>query len=110
MSATEPGSTRSAIPWSMLLVLGGLSAAPPLSIDMYLPSLPKITADFAAPQSEVQLTLSACILGIALGQFFGGPVSDAIGRRRPLLAGVIGYMVFSLACAAAPSVQALIAV
>jgi len=73
---------------------------------MYLPSLPKITTDFGAPQSEVQLTLSLCILGIALGQFFGWPISDAVGRRRPMPAGVIGCMVFSLACAAAPGRRA----
>jgi DHA1 family bicyclomycin/chloramphenicol resistance-like MFS transporter len=106
---SAPSTTRPGIPWSLLLVLGGLSATPPLSIDMYLPSLPKIASDFAAPQSQVQLTLSACILGIALGQFLGGPVSDAMGRRRPLLVGVTGYIVFSLTCAVAPSVPVLIA-
>src|SRR5262249_43178024 len=55
-----------------------------------------------------QLTLSACLLGLAFGQLFGGPVSDSLGRRRPLLFGVVGYCVFSLACALAPTAPALV--
>src|SRR3954454_989918 len=66
---------RRAIALPMLLVLAGLSAVPPLSFDMYLPALPDIARDLGVSESQVQLTLSACLLGIALGQLFGGPVT-----------------------------------
>ena len=92
----------------MLLVLGALTAIPPLSFDMYLPALPDIASDFGVAESQVQLTLSACLIGIALGQLFGGPVSDAFGRRRPLVAGLAGYLAFCLGCALAPSLPALV--
>ena len=90
-------------------VLGALSAFGPLSIDMYLPALPAMADDLGAAPSLVQLTLTACLLGLATGQLVGGPVSDARGRRGPLLAGIAVYVVASLACAAAPSVGVLIA-
>ena len=77
----------------MLLVLGGLSAVPPLSFDMYLPALPQVADSLGVPEAQIQLTLSACLLGLAFGQLFGGPVSDSLGRRRPLLWGVGGYAV-----------------
>jgi DHA1 family bicyclomycin/chloramphenicol resistance-like MFS transporter len=93
----------------MLLVLGGLTALPPLSFDMYLPALPNIAADYGVPESQIQLTLSSCLIGIALGQLFGGPISDTLGRRRPLMVGLVGYTLFCFACAAAPNAPALIA-
>ncbi len=91
------------------MILGGLSAFGPLSMDMYLPGLPALTRDFGASASTGQLTLTACMLGIAAGQLFTGPLSDTLGRRRPLLAGLVGYVLASLACAVAPSVVSLIA-
>jgi MFS transporter, DHA1 family, multidrug resistance protein len=98
------------VPVTMLLLLGGLSAVPPFSFDMYLSALPGITEDFGVPESQVQLTLSACLLGIAVGQLVGGPVSDARGRRRPLLLGLTGYTACSVLCALSPSVGVLIGV
>ena len=92
----------------MLLVLGGLSAVPPLSFDMYLPALPQVADSLGVPEAQIQLTLSACLLGLAFGQLFGGPVSDSLGRRRPLLVGIGGYAFFSLACAFAPTAPALV--
>jgi DHA1 family bicyclomycin/chloramphenicol resistance-like MFS transporter len=92
----------------LIVILGGLSAFGPLSMDMYLPGLPALTRDFGASASTGQLTLTACMLGIAAGQLFTGPLSDTLGRRRPLLAGLIGYVLASLACAAAPSIATLI--
>jgi DHA1 family bicyclomycin/chloramphenicol resistance-like MFS transporter len=89
-------------------VLGALSAFGPLSIDMYLPALPAMD-DLGAAPSLVQLTLTACLLGLATGQLLGGPISDARGRRRPLLAGMVVYVVASMLCAVAPSVGVLIA-
>jgi MFS transporter, DHA1 family, multidrug resistance protein len=92
----------------LIVVLGGLSAFGPLSMDMYLPGLPALTRDFGASASTGQLTLTACMLGIAAGQLFTGPMSDTLGRRKPLLAGLIGYVLASLACAVAPSILTLI--
>ena len=91
-----------------MLILGGLSAFGPLSMDMYLPGLPTLTRDLGASASTGQLTLTGCMLGIAAGQLFTGPLSDTLGRRRPLLAGLVGYIAASLACAAAPSILTLI--
>jgi DHA1 family bicyclomycin/chloramphenicol resistance-like MFS transporter len=90
-------------------VLGGLSAFGPLSIDMYLPALPRLGADLGASQAAVQLTVSACLVGLGLGQLVAGPLSDALGRRRPLLGGVVLYAVASWAAVLAPSLQLLIA-
>src|SRR5690348_3621483 len=66
------------------LILGGLTATPPLSMDMYLPDLPEVTRALHAPAATVQLTLTACLAGMALGQLVVGPMSDKWGRRRPL--------------------------
>jgi DHA1 family bicyclomycin/chloramphenicol resistance-like MFS transporter len=90
-------------------LLGALTAFGPLSIDMYLPALPEMADDLGAAPSLVQLTLTACLLGLAAGQLVGGPVSDARGRRRPLMAGLAAYVVASALCAIAPSVGVLIA-
>jgi MFS transporter, DHA1 family, multidrug resistance protein len=92
----------------LLAVLGALSAFGPLSMDMYLPSTPTIAASLHAGQSLVQLTLSGCLAGLAVGQLVAGPVSDGIGRKKPLLAGLVGFVVLSVACAAAPDIWALI--
>ena len=92
----------------MFVLLGGLTAFGPLSIDMYLPGLPAIARDLSASESVIQLTLTACLIGLALGQVVAGPVSDALGRRRPLLVGVAGYAIASLLCALAPSAPALV--
>ncbi|MFC7918149.1 multidrug effflux MFS transporter [Streptomyces sp. NPDC057386] len=90
-------------------VLGGLTATPPLAMDMYLPSLPEVTRTLHAPAATVQLTLTACLLGMALGQLVVGPMSDRWGRRRPLLAGLAVYVVATALCALAPTVETLVA-
>ena len=90
-----------------VLILGGLSALGPLSTDMYLPALPTMNSELAATMSQTQLTLSAGILGLALGQVIAGPSSDALGRRRPLLIGLAAYALASLLCIVAPSVAVL---
>ncbi|MGW5173068.1 multidrug effflux MFS transporter [Streptomyces sp. NPDC004082] len=91
------------------LVLGGLTATPPLAMDMYLPSLPEVTRSLHAPAATVQLTLTACLAGMALGQLVVGPMSDKFGRRRPLLAGLLVYIVATALCAVAPNVELLVA-
>ncbi len=90
------------------LVLGGLTALPPLSMDMYLPALPEVTESLRSPAATVQLTLTACLAGMALGQLVVGPMSDKWGRRRPLLVGMLVYVAATAVCALAPSVELLI--
>ncbi|MET1074644.1 MAG: multidrug effflux MFS transporter, partial [Umezawaea sp.] len=91
------------------LVLGGLTAFGPLSLDMYLPALPRIADDLHAADATVQLTLTSFIVGLALGQLVLGPLSDSLGRRRPLVAGLSLYVVGSLLCAISPTSGVLIA-
>lgn len=95
--------------WLVTLVLGGLTALAPLSMDMYLPALPKVTDALHSPAATVQLTLTACLAGMALGQLVVGPMSDRWGRRRPLLAGMVVYVIATAVCAFAPSAELLIA-
>lgn len=90
-----------------VLILGGLSALGPLSTDMYLPALPALSRELGATMAQTQLTLSAGILGLSLGQVIAGPSSDALGRRRPLLIGVAAFALTSLLCIIAPSVAIL---
>ncbi|WP_431999161.1 multidrug effflux MFS transporter [Streptomyces sioyaensis] len=91
------------------LVLGGLTAVPPLSMDMYLPALPQVTAALHSPAATVQLTLTTCLAGMALGQMIVGPMSDKWGRRRPLLAGMVIYILATALCALATNAEVLIA-
>lgn len=92
---------------ALIVILGSMVAIGPLSIDMYLPGLPEITRSLDAQASEVQLTLTACVAGIALGQLLAGPMSDRYGRRRPLIVGLLTYAGVSLLCALAPTVHVL---
>lgn len=91
------------------VVLGLLSAIGPFSIDMYLPSLPSMTAELHSSASAVQLSLTACMLGLALGQLLAGPLSDMRGRRGPLLIALVLYAISSLICAFSPNIGVLIA-
>src|SRR5437588_12741619 len=111
MSSTPVPSHDSQSPrraW-LVFILGALSAFGPLSIDMYLPALPSLSRDFGTGASQAQLTLSACLLGLALGQVIAGPLSDKLGRRRPLLVGLAAYALASLLCVAAPYVLVRVA-
>ncbi|GAB3059282.1 multidrug effflux MFS transporter [Micromonospora schwarzwaldensis] len=91
----------------LVLVLGSLIAVGPLTIDMYLPALPAIVEDFATTSAAVQLTLTGTLAGLALGQLLIGPLSDAVGRRRPLIAGLVLHVVASSLCVVAPNVAVL---
>ncbi|MBT2469334.1 multidrug effflux MFS transporter [Streptomyces sp. ISL-66] len=91
------------------LLLGGLTGLAPLSMDMYLPALPGVTSSLATPAATAQLTLTACLAGMAVGQLVIGPMSDKWGRRRPLLIGMSVYVLATAICAFAPSVELLIA-
>ncbi|WP_434090295.1 multidrug effflux MFS transporter [Micromonospora avicenniae] len=88
----------------LVLVLGSLTAIGPLTIDMYLPALPEIAADLHTTSAAVQLTLTGTLAGLAVGQLLIGPLSDAVGRRVPLLAGVALHIVASVLCVLAPSI------
>lgn len=95
--------SRFSILWIAFL-LGSLASFGPLSIDMYLPALPNLAVDLHSSTSLAQLSLTACLLGIALGQLFAGPISDICGRRRPLLTGLLIYVVSSLLCVFTPTI------
>jgi DHA1 family bicyclomycin/chloramphenicol resistance-like MFS transporter len=91
----------------IILVLGALIALGPLTIDMYLPALPALGADLMASESAVQLTLTGTLVGLGLGQLVIGPLSDAVGRRKPLIAGTAVHIVASLLVLVAPNVLIL---
>lgn len=91
------------------LLLGGLSALAPLSIDMYLPSFPAITRDLALAPGAVEQTLAVFFVGLAIGQIIYGPVTDRFGRKGPLLFGMVLYTLASMMCALAQSVEMLTA-
>src|SRR5689334_21091886 len=92
---------------SLVLVLGSRIAIGPLTIDMYLPALPSITSGLQTTSPAVQLTLTGTLLGLGLGQLVIGPISDAIGRRRPLIAGLAVHVAASILCVLAPNVAVL---
>ena len=95
--------------FAMTALLAALTGLGPLTVDMYLASLPDIGRTLAAPVAQVQLTISVYLIGFALGQMFYGPLSDRHGRRPVILAALVIYSVASLACAVAPSIELLIA-
>ncbi len=94
----------------LIITLGALSGFGPLCLDMYLPALPALPAALSSTSSAAQLTLSACIVGLAVGQLITGPMSDRLGRRGPLLVGVALFVVASVICAVTTSMTLLIVV
>jgi DHA1 family bicyclomycin/chloramphenicol resistance-like MFS transporter len=95
--------------FALTALLAGLSAVGPLTTDMYLPSLPDIARQLSASTAQVQLTISAYLIGFALGQIVYGPLSDRHGRKPVLLAAVGLYCAASVACALSTSIDMLIA-
>lgn len=91
----------------MIVILGALVALGPLTIDMYLPALPKIADELSVSSSVAQLTLTGTLAGLALGQLIVGPLSDSLGRRRPLMAGIVLHMVASVLCLLSPNIVML---
>ena len=92
-----------------ILLLGALTAIGPFTIDLYLAAFPQITSDLDTQPAAVQLTITATLAGLALGQLLIGSISDAVGRRRPLLAGLSLYIVASLGIVFVNSVEMLTA-
>ena len=105
MHAADPARP----PSYTVVVLGLLTMFGPLSLDLYLPALPQLADDLATSASAAQLSITACLVGLALGQLVAGPPSDRLGRRRPLMVGLLAYLFASIACALAPSVEVLVA-
>lgn len=95
------------MPLGLLTLLASLIAFAPLAIDMYLPALPQIAHELGAPEAAVQGTLAAYLGGMAVGQLVYGQLSGRLGRRVPLLIGLGLFVLASLGCAQADSVQAL---
>jgi DHA1 family bicyclomycin/chloramphenicol resistance-like MFS transporter len=91
----------------LILLLSGLTAFGPLSMDLYLPAFPVLAADLDATHAQVQLTLTADVIGLVAGQLVLGPLSDAWGRRRLLLGATVVCAIASLLCALAPSAAVL---
>lgn len=87
---------RSSTKVKLVLILGSLTAFGPLSMDMYLPGLPAITEDLQTVASLTQLSITSSLLGLGAGQVLFGPLSDFLGRRKPLLITLLLYAVFSL--------------
>jgi DHA1 family bicyclomycin/chloramphenicol resistance-like MFS transporter len=106
-SSTPAGGSKPPSRARMVVMLGALVALGPLTIDMYLPALPKIADDLSVSSSVAQLTLTGTLAGLALGQLIVGPLSDSLGRRRPLMAGIVLHMLASVLCLFAPNIAVL---
>ncbi|RYM06740.1 Bcr/CflA family efflux MFS transporter [Sporolactobacillus sp. THM7-7] len=104
-SAKEPGRGKHV--W-LICILGALGAFGPLSMDMYLPSLPSLTGDLHTTTSLAQLSITGCLIGLAVGQIVIGPFSDSRGRRAPLLAGLLLFTATSFLCTIVTSIGWLI--
>ena len=92
----------------LTILLGGFTAFGPLSMDLYLPAFPQLAADFGTGPAAVQLTLTADVLGLVVGQLVLGPLSDAYGRRRLLIGSALVCAVASVLCALAPTIGLLV--
>lgn len=108
MTSANPSSAPAPTPWGLVILLGSLTAMGPLAIDMYLPSLPAIAEGLRADPAQAQTTVAAFLAGMAVGQPFYGPWSDRIGRRAPLILGAVIFIVGSVACALATSIEMML--
>ena len=93
----------------LILILGFLATIDPFSIDFYLPAFTAIAKAMGTTTARVSLSISSYFIGLAIGQISYGPVIDRFGRKRPLYFGLVGYIIASLGCMLAHSVNALIA-
>ena len=107
VTAQSPEEVPAVSRTRMIVVLGALVALGPLTLDLYLPALPRITDELSVSSSVVQLTLTGTLAGLALGQLIVGPLSDSLGRRKPLMAGIVLHMLASLVCLVAPNIEIL---
>ncbi|MBB3113741.1 DHA1 family bicyclomycin/chloramphenicol resistance-like MFS transporter [Paenibacillus phyllosphaerae] len=100
--------TRNDRPLRLALILAAFSALGPFTVDMYLPALPEIMNDYGTNASTIQVSLTASLLGLGLGQMVMGPLSDSYGRRNPLMIAMVLYILSSIGCAVAPNVETFI--
>jgi DHA1 family bicyclomycin/chloramphenicol resistance-like MFS transporter len=103
-NAPQAAAIGRGLPAALLL----LTAFGPISMDLYLPALPALAIELGAATSVAQLTVTACLIGLATGQLLAGPLSDRFGRRGILLGGVVAYVLTSTLCALSPTVELLI--
>ncbi|HDS9358818.1 TPA: Bcr/CflA family multidrug efflux MFS transporter [Enterobacter cancerogenus] len=101
-------TTRPHSSFKIVFILGLLAMLMPLSIDMYLPALPVISAQFGVPAGSAQMTLSTYILGFAIGQLLYGPMADSLGRKPVILGGTLIFAAAAVACALAQTIDQLI--
>lgn len=101
-------TTRPHSSFKIVFILGLLAMLMPLSIDMYLPALPVISAQFGVPAGSAQMTLSTYILGFAIGQLLYGPMADSLGRKPVILGGTLIFAGAAVACALAQTIDHLI--
>jgi DHA1 family bicyclomycin/chloramphenicol resistance-like MFS transporter len=106
--APSRAAETSSITPGLLVVLALLSALAPFATDLYLPAFPRMTVDLATDAAQVQLTLTAFLVGVAAGQLVFGPLSDRWGRRGPLVVGALLCVAASVVAALAPDVAVLV--
>lgn len=92
----------------LVVFLGMLTAITPLATDLYLPALPIMPGELNTTASNIQMTIGIMTFGIALGQLFGGPISDIMGRKLPLIIGNLLCVISGIICAYAPSIEILL--
>lgn len=92
----------------LVIFLGMLTAITPLATDLYLPALPIMPGELNTTASNIQMTIGVMTFGVAIGQLFGGPISDTMGRKLPLIIGNLLCVISGIICAYAPSIEILL--
>ena len=103
---TQENSAK--VSFILVVFLGMLTAITPLATDLYLPALPIMPGELNTTASNIQMTIGIMTFGVALGQLFGGPISDTMGRKVPLIIGNLLCVISSIICAYAPSIEILL--
>lgn len=94
----------------VLILAAMITAFAPLSLDLYLPALPELRTELGASEPQARFTLTACIIGLALGQLLVSMIPERFGRRPPLIIGIAFWVLMTLACAFAPTIWAVMAI
>ena len=103
---TQENSAK--VSFILVVFLGMLTAITPLATDLYLPALPIMPGELNTTASNIQMTIGVMTFGVALGQLFGGPISDTMGRKLPLIVGNLLCVISSIICAFAPNIEILL--